>query len=242
GHAISLVGFDDARDVAFIYERDIQDVQEVLVSMLKIARGSKAGGKYMHPNHRQFTITKRPDGKKPPFARAVKLAIQKVATGMIACSMNFQGISGLKLLARGLPKWKEVLQGELLLEGTSKRVPAGPVTLKMLHGFIEEYGTGGGLFRSMYADFLDELLVHEEIVRGPMAWNAAEKEVLAGVRDRIRAAGVKWSELASVIKTALQAGEASCVDVLDIMQVEAVVKDIIALEESSFKDLSRIKL
>jgi hypothetical protein len=242
GHVISIIGFDDGKNVALVYERDLQDVQEVPIGALKLARGSKAGDKYMHPNHRQFAVARRADGKKPSFARAAKLAIQKVATSMIACSMNFQGIPGLKLLARSLPSWKAVLHGEAVLEGTTKPVPAGPVTLRMLHGFIEEYGTGGGLFRPMYADFLDELLGHEEVARGPMAWNITEKELLAGARDGIRAAGEKWSELAAVIKAALQAGDAGCVEALDVMRTEAIVKEIIVLEESSFKSLSRITL
>jgi hypothetical protein len=233
GHVISLVGFDDERDVALVYERDLQDVQLVPVGTLKLARGSKAGDKFMHPNHRQFAIARRADGKKPPFARAVKLALQKVATNMIACSMNFQGIPGLKLLARHLPEWKDVLGGDVVLAGT---------TMRMLHGFIEEYGTGGGLFRKLYADFLGEVLEHEEIVRGPMAWSQAEKELLAGARDDIRAAGAKWSELAGAIKSALQAGDAGCVEALDIPRLGAIVHDIIALEEPSFKNLSRIKL
>jgi hypothetical protein len=233
GHVISLAGFDDEKDVALVYERDLRDVQEVPVGTLKLARGSKAGDRIMQPNHRQFTIARRADGKKPPFARAVKLALQKVATSMIACSMNFQGIPGLKLLARHLPSWKEALGSDVVLAGT---------TMRMLYGFIEEYGTGGGLFRNLYADFLGEVLGQDEIARGPMAWSQIEKEQLASARDGIRAAGAKWSELAGTIKSALQAGDAGCVDALDVPRLEAIVQDIIALEEPCFKNLSRITL
>ncbi len=147
--------------------------------------------------------------------------------------MNFQGISGLKLLARHLPSWKEALRGDAVLAGTN---------LRMLYGFIEEYGTGGGLFRKLYADFLQDVLGHDEIARGLMAWSTAEKDLLAGARDGIRAAGAKWSQLAATIKSALQAGDAGCVDALDIPRLEAIVQDIIALEEPSFKNLSRITL
>ncbi len=229
GHVISLVGCDDEMGVALVYERDLRDVQEVPISALKLARGSKAGDKFMHPNHRQFAVARRADGKRPPFARAAKLALQKVSTSMIACSMNFQGIPGLKLLARHLPSWKDVLRGET--------VPSE--TLRSLHGFIEEYGTGGGLFRKLYADFLEELLGHDEVA---MAWDQAEKDLLVGARDGIRAAGGKWSELAAAIKSALQAGDAGCVDALDIPRLGSIVQDVIALEETSFKNLSRITL
>nr|MDO8083293.1 BtrH N-terminal domain-containing protein [Candidatus Sigynarchaeum springense] len=240
GHVSTLVGYDDEKGAALVCERDLPDVQEVPVGSLKLARGSKAGDKFMHPNHRQFAIVRRADGKKPPFARAAKLALRKVATSMIACSMNFQGIPGLKLLARHLPSWKDALRGDVVLEGTGNRVPAGLVTMQMLHGFIEEYGTGGGLFRKLYAEFIEELLAHDEIARGPMAWSQAEKDLLAGARDGIRAAGARWSELAAVFKDAMQAGGAGCVDAIDIPRAGAIVQDIIALEESSFKNLSRI--
>ncbi|MBN2152416.1 MAG: DUF4872 domain-containing protein [Candidatus Lokiarchaeota archaeon] len=242
GHVISLVGFDDEKGVALVYERDIEAVQEVPTDALKLARGSKAGDKFLHPNNRQFAVARRADGKKPPFAKAAKLALQKVATTMIACSMNFQGIAGLKLLARNLHSWKDMLSGEVVLEGTSKPVPAGPATLQMLHGFIEEYGTGGGLFRNMYADFLDELLGHEDVTRGQMAWPQAEIDLMTSARDGIRAAGGKWSELAGLIKSALRAGDAGCVDALDVKRIEDVLRDIIALEEAGFKNLSRITL
>ncbi len=45
-----------------------------------------------------------------------------------------------------------------------------------------------------------------------------------------------------MIKSALQAGDAGCADALDIPGIEAIVQDIIALEEPSFKNLSRITL
>jgi hypothetical protein len=242
GHVISLVGFDDEKNVALVHERDLDGVEEVPVNALKQARGSKVGDKYMHPNHRQFSIARRADGKKPPFARAAKLALQKVATNMIASSMNFQGISGLKLLARHLPSWKDMLKGEIVLAGTTKPVPAAQATLEMLHGFIEEYGTGGGLFRKLYAKFLGELLDHDEIARGPASWSQVEKDLLATARDGIIASGDKWSELASVIKSALQAGSTKCVEALDIPRMTTIVQDIIAMEEKSFKSLSRIIL
>nr|MDO8110186.1 BtrH N-terminal domain-containing protein [Candidatus Sigynarchaeota archaeon] len=215
GHVISLVGLDDEKDVALVYERDLLDVQEVPISALQQARGSKVGDKFMHPNHRQFTITRRADGKKPPFARAVKLALQKVATNMIACSMNFQGLPGLKLAARHIPQWKEILQGDIIIDGSKTPVPAAPATLQLLHGFIEEYGTGGGLFRYLYADFLSELANHDEILHGPLAWTADERELLDGARDAIRASGSRWSAMASCIKEAIEAGKDRCLDTLD---------------------------
>jgi hypothetical protein len=45
-----------------------------------------------------------------------------------------------------------------------------------------------------------------------------------------------------MIKSALQAGDAGCVEALDIPRAEAIVKEIIALEEPGFKNLSRIML
>jgi len=231
GHWITLAGFDYDTGTGLVFDRDLAEAQEVNADALKSARSSQFGTKYLHPENKSIVITVREDGKKPPFARAVKLATQQVAKNMVATSLNFQGIKGLRLLARSILEWPTKL-------ATIKVKPL----LLSLHGFIEEYGTGGGLFRKMYAEFLDELANHDEITAGPFAWKPQELDILHDASGKIKESSAKWTEFASILKQAVDEHSDECLEQLDCNTLANIIESIIDIENDGFKTLSKITL
>lgn len=231
GHWVTLAGFDENADTGLVFDRDLAEVQEISADALKSARSSKFGTKYLYPENKSIVITLRDDGKKPPFARAAKLATQQVAKNMIATSVNFQGIKGLKLLARSIPEWQTKV---------GKKV-VKPLLLS-LYGFIEEYGTGGGLFRKMYADFLDELASHDEIIAGPFAWKPQEIDLLHDASGKIKEASMKWTEFASILKQTVDEYGDDCLEQLDCNGLVNIIESIIDIENDGFKTLGKITL
>ncbi|MFX0100992.1 MAG: BtrH N-terminal domain-containing protein [Candidatus Hodarchaeota archaeon] len=241
-HAISLVGFDDEKQVALVCDNDHDEIQEVSIEMLMKARSSTHGSKFLHPRNFQFRINKRPDGKKPPFARAVKLAIQQVAKSMVAPSMNYLGLSGIQVLLKSIPEWSSKLGGKMKDDQRDRTVSAAYLTFEGLYGFIEEYGTGGAIFRNLYVLFLEELGTHPDILSGPHAWTDEEKSHLAIARDSLSESAKGWTNFASQLKSAMDKGGENCLEYVELNELSGIVENILEKEETSFETLIKITL
>jgi hypothetical protein len=238
-HAVVLCGHNDDR-VAYICDNGFTQILEVPLDELKKARSSKFGPTFMHPKNGQFIIGKRPDGKKPPFAAAVKLAIKQVADNMRRASINTNGLSGMKLMLDSIPNWPDVLNDEIVFNG--KKIPKAYFTLEMLYGYIEEYGTGGGNFRNLYSRFLKELSSHQEILEGSNSWKDQEISFLNDACDLIKESGDLWSRFAQEIKKGLTKSVENCLETIDFKKLEEILEKIILLEEEAFTNLSKIKI
>jgi len=242
GHFITLAGYDEAKNLAFVYDTEFVDAQEISIDDLKKARSSKKGPRFLHPHNTQVTIMKRLDGKKPPFPKAVKLALQQVARQVVSPSTNRHGIPALRLFTKSIPRWKDILNGDMKHPYTRKIVPKAVITLEMMYGLIEEWGTGGAIFRNLYSNFLKELLNHPEINRGSYAWKEEELYYLEDAHEQITKSAMLWSKFSSQIKIALETDKENCLDYIDFNELAAIIENIISLEETCFRNLLQIKL
>jgi len=240
GHWVALVGYDEDKGVALVSETDRADIQEVPIDQLKKGRSSKFGSKFMHPQNKQITIKRRPDGKKPPFARAVKIALQEVSRQIVAPSINFHGIPAMRLFVKSIPTWPDILQGQLKFSG--EMVPKAYLSLDILHGLIETWGTGGSAFRNLYAGFLKELLQHPEINEGPHAWNEEEMFHLDVGGENLSKSAKLWGDFSSHLRTGLDKDKENCLDNLDLKYLEDLINEIIILEKDCFENVLKIKL
>ncbi len=242
GHYITLVGYDEEKNRAFVYDNEFEDIQEIRIADLKKARSSKYGPRFLRPHNTQITIVKRADRKKPPFPKAVKLALQQVARQFMSPSMNYHGIPALHLFAKSIPRWPDILNGDMKDPYSGKRVSKAASTLEMMYGLIEEWGTGGSIFRNLYTNFLKELGDHPEINMGPHAWKEEERFYLADAGDHLTKSASLWSKFSSYINQALQKNRQTCLKYLDFSELESLVENIIELEETCFDNLLQIKL
>lgn len=242
GHYITLVGYDEEKEVALVCDTEYDEIKEINFDQLKKARSSKFGGRFMQPHNKQVVISSRPDGKKPPFSRAVKLALQQVSRQFLAPSMNYHGIPAMVLFAESIPKWKDTLSGKIKAPYTDKIVPAATTTLEMMHGLIEEWGTGGSIFRNLYTGFLQELCNHPEINEGTQAWNEEELFYLQDAQESIFESSKLWGKFAALIKSGLDKDGKNCLETIDFKELERIIRQIIPLEESCFQGLSKIRL
>ena len=242
GHVISLIGYDEEKRVAYVCDTDWEGHLEIQINQLKKARNSKRGTKWLQPHNMQYHISERPDGKKPPIARAIKLATQKAARNMIAASMNFQGIPGLNLMVKSIAKWEESLQGTIVTGLGDKKIPKAQFAFEMIYGFIEDFGTGGACFRNMYSDFLEELRTSEYILDGPHAWKKDELDLLEESKDLISESALEWTGFAEELKIAINEGGTKCLDFVDLEELAKKASNIARLEEAGFKTLFKIKL
>ncbi|MFX0142488.1 MAG: DUF4872 domain-containing protein, partial [Candidatus Hodarchaeota archaeon] len=240
GHAVTLGGYNEEKGVAYIGDTEFEGFQEVAIDILKTARSSTYGPKFMHPTNTQFSMTRRSDGKHPPLAAGIKLAIQKVANNMLRPSMNSNGIQGLKIFANSILTWGELLN-KTIINSKGKEISLARLMFELTHGYIETWGTGGGSFRKLYKEFLKELTVYSELKEGPRRWSSEEFEILEECIPIMKDSAQNWTLIAETLKTACDEYKDDCLDNVDFGELHNIVLYILTLEEDVFKRLSKIK-
>ena len=241
GHAITLAGYDEEKGIAYVGDTEYDGFQEITIEKLKEGRSSEYGPKFMRPNNTQFSMKRRPDGKHPPLAAAVKVAIQKVVNNMLRPSVNNNGIQGLKLFASSIPQWEEKLSGESK-DPEGKRISRSRLMFELIHGYIETWGTGGASFRNLYKEYLEELLAHPELKEGPKAWTTNEFKILEDCIPIINDSAKNWSSLAQTLNDAANEHKDDCLIYVDLIELQKITLNILSKEENLFKNLSKIKV
>jgi hypothetical protein len=241
GHAISLAGYNEETGTAYIGDTVHEGFQEISIEKLKKARSSEHGPKFMHPNNAQFSMVRRPDGKHPPLAAGVKVAIQEVVNNMLRPSVNNNGIQGLKLFVNSIPLWKEKLQGEAK-DHQGKSISRARLMFELLHGYIETWGTGGASFRNLYSRFLEELLNHPEVREGTKAWSNEDFRIVEDSIPLINESAKYWIIIAETLKKAADEHENDCLENVDLSKLQDHALLILNKEEMLFKNLSKLKV
>lgn len=242
GHSITLAGYDDQEGVAFVGDTEYENFQEINIEDLKKARSSTHGPSFLHPNNTQFSMSRRADGKHPPLAAGIKLAIQEAVNHMLRASVNYIGIQGLKKFADSIPNWKEDLKGTVKNPYSNKQVSLASLTFELVYGFIETWGPGGGLFRNLFASFLEEVYNYPEINEGNRAWDTQERDILSETIPLIINSAQNWTEIATLLKSAVDKNGEDCINNVDLKTISDIAFQILKFEELAFKKLLEIKL
>jgi hypothetical protein len=241
GHAITLAGYNEGDRIAFIGDSEHNGFQEIKIEQLKKCRSSDYGPKFMRPNNTQFSMKRRPDGKHPPLAAAVKVAIQKVVNNMLRPSVNNNGISGIKLLSRSITEWKEKLKG-VTKNSEGKSISRSRLMFELAFGMIQTWGTGGGAFRNLYKEYLEELLDHPELREGSKAWTINEFKILEECIPVINDSAQNWTLLAQTLNNAANEHKDDCLNHVDLIELQQISLNILSKEEILFNKLSKIKI
>ena len=241
GHAVTLGGYDEEKRIAYIGDSEFEEFQEVSIEQLKKGRTSEYGPSFMRPKNTQFYMVKRQDGKHPPLAAGVKLAIQKVVNNMLRPSMNNNGIQGLKLFAKSIFDWREKLKGETI-DNSGRTVSRARLMFELMHGYIETWGTGGASFRNLYKEFLKELLTIQKLKEGSRAWSWEEFKIIEDCIPIISESAHTWTLIAKTLENLAVAYEDDCLEYLNLEELHNNVIIILTKEEELFRKLSKIKI
>jgi hypothetical protein len=164
---------DEARGVALIADRAPDSIPLPLADLAQLR------ARVCSHKNRSLTF----DAPKKLSAATLKAA---VLAGTKACVDEF---SAPKIKTYGLPgleEWANVITSPKNKKGWPGLYPGGKVyaPLRDVYHSIETAGTGGSLFRPMFADFLDE------------AAEITKKKGLKASAEEYRALGRQWSDLA----------------------------------------------
>ncbi len=172
-HNIVVAGLDEERDVAFVADRIADGLIELPISELIEARDSRH--RPFPPRNTWFEFDV--PGEMALDGRKVMEAVGMNAVEMLNSGVRSVGIGGIYYFASCLHRWKADMSPREL-----------EVSCNAAYASIQASGTGGGLYRHMYAEFL-------EYARG--ITGIAELEDIAGGYHR---AGRMWAEAAKILK------------------------------------------
>ena len=241
GHTITLGGYDDENGVAFVGDTEFEGFQDISIEQLKVARSSEKGSSYLWPKNAQYSISPRTDGKRPPFAAAVKVAIQKVCNHMLRPSITYHGVQGLERFSKAILNWKDILKGTIKNPYSQTEHKVAPLMFDLIYNYIENWGTGGGCFRKLYAEFLEELKTHPEIKEGPKKWTVDEMRILESCISKINESARKWTEFAHILKEAGEKYQNDCLNHVNMNDLSELIFSILILEKELFSKLSKLK-
>ncbi|MHA1989809.1 MAG: BtrH N-terminal domain-containing protein [Candidatus Hodarchaeales archaeon] len=146
-HAVVICGYDSDKETIQIADTGFEDIKEISLKDLSKARNSSFN-KWMDPHNYIFEFNfsnNIPDLKEiiPKAIRKNGKSLQKSSRAMGILGIH-SGTKGLEKFSKDLSKWLELSEDDLKNR------------CEEIHGYISEYGTGGGFFRYLYSRFLKE--------------------------------------------------------------------------------------
>ncbi|HUF77512.1 MAG TPA: DUF4872 domain-containing protein [Thermoanaerobaculia bacterium] len=141
---------------------------------------AQARARIKKDRHRVLGLGRRVGGGELDLARAVR-------EGVTACVHGLTDARMKNFTLEAFRTWGERLHGDRSKDGWERLFPPGRSLwdgLTSIHQFVEHYGTGGGLVRPLYGEFLAE------------AGEALGDPRFAPVAERYAELGRGWAELA----------------------------------------------
>ncbi|MBB4717669.1 hypothetical protein BJ965_007551 [Streptomyces luteogriseus] len=170
-HYVACVGYDDDR-FALVETRPL-GLQWASGESLETARNARGP---MSSRNRAFTLD-LPKGGIPDLGKAARKGIKKAAEDFLNPPISNFGYKGMHKVADLMPQWLDDLDS-----------PAD--SLPEICTIMEDAGTGGGLFRTMWAEFLAET--------ADITGTGEYQEV----SDAYREVSKKWTEVAGLLNEA----------------------------------------
>lgn len=223
GHAIVLFGYDDKKKVFFVSDRDnsdypirtpkgdiAEDFHLVKYSDMEKARSS---------NHRPFPANNKYleidlSTYKPVTPRIIIEAIRETSNNMQNSPAGLLGINGIKKFSIEVLKWSKF--------ETSKLMRAGITNYFMISA---DGGTGGGIFRKMYGNFLIE------------ASQIIESNIVEKLGNRYLGVSKKWDEIAGLLWALSETGNSGI-----LKEISVISQDIFIEETDILKNMQVVKL
>jgi hypothetical protein len=232
GHMIVLAGYDEERGEAYVTDVHNEKIDAkrrkdglfvTSLESLEEARGSTS--KPFPPGNACFTFSFPKE--LVPLEKAIKTAIKSNAQSFLSPPIKNLGIKGIRHFADQVVRWPDTIRGTIYDPVQFKtEIPMLKLNLFLAYAFIEEAGTGGGLFRRIYSRFLREA---SEMLRA---------NALKEASDLMMESADTWTEIAGVLLAASEARQDKVKDVL--IKAQPKIRKCAEIEDKAFKLLASV--
>lgn len=206
GHLVAAVGYDPASRQVLVADRDTQLHP---VPLADLARARSSAFRPFAPRHTWYAYDF--GEAHPPRAEDILQSMREVCAGMLEPPITNLGVQGIRKAAQRARKWPESMSADELRRACFN-----------VFIFIDATGgSGGGIFRYMYARFLRE------------AAQVTGEERLTGVSRKLHEAGDAWQRVAAAFRGASEAGDPAALLPAAVADLPAIA----ALEQSAWEEL-----
>ncbi|MHA1169031.1 MAG: BtrH N-terminal domain-containing protein [Candidatus Hodarchaeales archaeon] len=190
-HTIVVCGYNPDRNTVMVTDTAFPDIIEITVKELTDGRNS-THDKFMTPRNLIYEL--EPPEKVSDVNSIIKTALHKTGSGLMSGTGRIMrlmgihiGIKAIDAFTKAIDKWV-ALPEEKLINRCSMQ--AGYIGTKE-----NNYGTGGGLFRFLQAEFLEEVA------------NMIDDSDLREISLIYSELGEKWEEIARMFEALAKCGE-----------------------------------
>ena len=232
GRMIVLAGYDEERGEAYVtdvYNEKIEAKRRedglFVTSLESLAEARSSKFKPFPPRNAWFTFAFPKEST--PLEKAVKTAIKSNAENFLNPPIKNLGIKGIRHFAKQVIKWPDTISGTVYDPIQFKtEIPMLKLNLFLAYAFIEEAGTGRGLFRRIYSRFLGE------------AGHMLHAKILKKASNLMMKSADIWTEIANVLLTASEAQQDKVKDIL--VKAQPKITECAEIEEKAFKLLASV--
>lgn len=200
GHVITIWGYDDEREMAYLADTQWEGLQELSYASLKRAWTAQIFPYYLENNY--FPV--RLDIPFLTLEQAIPAAMRQQALDLLGeeSEGNMSGIPGMKTLIDDFPRWEVAKDLDWCA--------------RFSYQVIERRGTGGSGFRLLYTDFLREA---EEMIPSIRPYSFSE---------RMQVVSEEWTNLGNVLFELSETKDSSLLSrAADVLEnIRAKEKDI----------------
>ena len=170
GHLITIWGYDRAKEVFFVTDTERDDLIEVPFASMLRARYCKLPPFVMAGNLFSPSAIKLPADLNARSWAAIRSNSQR----LMSPETTYEGLAALRQWQADFANWADFTDWKW--------------TARLAYQTIMKRGTGGGAFRHMYADFLEESAPGVPLI--------TERKLA----EKMRKAAVAWDDLAMALK------------------------------------------
>ncbi len=225
GHTIVVCGYNSATNTVLVTDTHFSDILEVPVEALTKGRNSKKD-KLMTPKNVIFEFSFTED--IPSLDSIIERVLNKTGSNLISKSgrvLKLMGIhagtEGIKVFSNNLDKWLKLAEDKFEYRCIQQ---AGYIGTKEFN-----YGTGGGLFRHLFSEFLEESAIQ------------IKNEPLHGLSDFYSQLSEKWETIAGLFEEVSKISELKNRKAMG-NEIKSNLLEIKTLEEEGAQKLIDFKL